>query len=205
MRQHAERSGDYATVSDPWSDLVYRFPFFHDLPRRRAFAGREIGRRHNGISRRTGNAESDSAYTTVTVWLGGGTDHFIFFGALDDWVGQRALRSGVAAALPEARRVDGSGGACGELHAGDPFRAGDSRWNITGIFSHAGVGGLHAYYGSFRAGDSGVRGYLSEHYFPAEPFAGDVQSFAGASLGWKYWDYFVHERRDGTKVSQLVA
>ena len=41
MRQHAERSGDYAPIPDSWSDLVYRFPFLDDLPRRRAFAGRE--------------------------------------------------------------------------------------------------------------------------------------------------------------------
>jgi len=87
MRQHAERSGDYASIPDPGSYLVYRFSLLHDLSRRRAFAGCEVGRRYDGVSRRTGNAESDSAYTTVTVWLGGGTDHFVFFGALDDWVG----------------------------------------------------------------------------------------------------------------------
>src|ERR1700683_3902340 len=200
MRQHAKRSGDHPSIPDSRSYLVYRFSFLYHLPRRRAFAGREIRRRHNGISRRTGNAESDTAYSTVTVWLGGGTAHFVFCGALDDWVGKRAIRSSMAGTLPEASCVDGFGGTGSKLHTGDPFRVGDSHWNAAGIFSHAGIRGLHAHYGSFRAGDSGVCGYFSEHYFPAEPFAGDVQSFARATVGREYRDYIVHERRDGVEI-----
>ncbi len=43
------------------------------------------------------------------------------------------------------------------------------------------------------SGIAGFRSYFSEHHFPAEPFAGDLQSSARTSFGREYWDYIVHE------------
>jgi len=120
-------------------------------------------------------------------------------------MGQRAIRPGLATALPAARSVDGAGGAGGKFFAGDSFGDRDSSRYISSRVWHAGIGEFHARGRTDGSRFRGIRGHISEYCFCAESAARDVQSVARATSRWEYGDYSFHERGNRDAVFELVA
>jgi len=94
-----------------------RLSVLDDVPRSIPRARRENGRRPHGIRGRSGNAQSDPSHPAVDTGDGCGPDRFVSPGRLDDWLGKRAIRSQLAAALPAPVGVDGAGRARSQFYA----------------------------------------------------------------------------------------
>src|SRR5580698_180341 len=162
-------------------------------------------RRPDRFPRRASDAESLAAHPARTVRVGGGAGPFVFCGALDDRLGQRALRPGMAATLSASLRLDGAGRSGGEFRIGNSVGDRDSPRNAFWDFWRARCRGLHAYHRATRARSGGLRRDVPEHHLSFKFTAGDFQLVAGGAAGRSGRSDLADEPSDGATVPKLCA